>query len=82
MLSEYSFMTKLRLFHIIIEYLKTQDEVDADKILEDIATALPYDNPKILQTMVAWGRYAGIMDYNANNNTVFVPHEDEAEATP
>jgi len=74
---------KLRLFHIIIEYLKTQDEVDADKILKDIATALPYDNPeKILQTMVAWGRYAGIMDYNASDNTVFVPHEDEAETTP
>ena len=70
---------KLRLFHIIIEYLKTQDEVDADKILKDIATALPYDNPeKILQTMVAWGRYAGIMDYNASDNTVFVPHGEEA----
>jgi NitT/TauT family transport system ATP-binding protein len=72
---------KLRLFHIIIEYLKTQDEVDADKILKDIATALPYDNPeKILQTMVAWGRYAGIMDYNASDNTVFVPHEEEEES--
>lgn len=71
---------KLRLFHIIIEYLKTQDEVDADKILKDIATALPYDNPeKILQTMVAWGRYAGIMDFNASNNTVFVPREEETE---
>ena len=69
---------KLRLFHIIIEYLKTQDEVDADKILKDIATALPYDNPeKILQTMVAWGRYAGIMDYNASDNTVFVPHGED-----
>ena len=69
---------KLRLFHIIIEYLKTQDEVDADKILKDISTALPYDNPeKILQTMVAWGRYAGIMDFNANKNTVFALHEEE-----
>jgi len=71
---------KLRLFHIIIEYLKTQDEVDAEKILKDIATALPYDNPeKILQTMVAWGRYAGIMDYNTSNNTVFVPHDGTEE---
>jgi NitT/TauT family transport system ATP-binding protein len=70
---------KLRLFHIILEYLKTQEEVDADKILKDIATALPYDNPeKILQTMVAWGRYAGIMDFNASTHTVFVPHDEEA----
>lgn len=28
--------------------------------------------------MIAWGRYAGIMDYNANSQTVFVPL-DEAE---
>ncbi|MGC3991057.1 MAG: AAA-associated domain-containing protein [Chthoniobacteraceae bacterium] len=73
---------KLRLFHIIIEYLKTEESVDAEKILKDIATALPYDNPeKILQTMVAWGRYAGIMDFNASDNTVFVPR-DEEDVTP
>ncbi len=74
---------KLRLFHIIIEYLKTQDEVDADKVLKDIATALPYDNPeKVLQTMIAWGRYAGLMDYNANAKTIFIPkdYEDEEES--
>ncbi len=70
----------LRIFHIIIEYLKLQDEVDADQILKDIASALPYDNPeKILQTMVAWGRYAGIMDYNASARTVFVLKDDDEE---
>jgi len=70
----------LRIFHIIIEYLKLQDEVDADQILKDIASALPYDNPeKILQTMVAWGRYAGIMDFNANTRTVFVLKDEEED---
>lgn len=45
---------KLRIFHIIIEYLKLEDEVEADQILKDIASALPYDNPeKILRTAVA-----------------------------
>jgi NitT/TauT family transport system ATP-binding protein len=73
-------VNKLRLFHIILEYLKVQDEVDAEKILKDIAVALPYDNPeKILQTMVAWGRYAGLMDFNANANTIFIPKEDEED---
>ena len=72
---------KLRIFHIIIEYLKLQDEVDADQILRDIASALPYDNPeKILQTMVAWGRYAGIMDFNAGSRKVFVLKEGREEA--
>ena len=71
----------LRIFHIIIEYLRLQDEVDADKILKDIASALPYDNPeKILQTMVAWGRYAGLVDFNANERTVFAL-KDEVEPT-
>ncbi len=67
----------LRIFHIILEYLRLQDEVDADKILKDIASALPYDNPeKILQTMVAWGRYAGLVDFNANERTVFALKEE------
>ena len=45
------------------------------------SSALPYDSPdKIFQTMIAWGRYAGLMDFNANTGMVFVPkHEDSAE---
>jgi len=75
-------VNKLRLFHIILEYLKVQDEVDAEQILKDIAAALPYDNPEnILQTMVAWGRYAGLMDYNANTKMVFIPKDEEDEVT-
>ncbi len=72
---------KLRLFHIIIAYLQETEEVDAERVLQDIAHALPHDNPeKVLETMIAWGRYAGIMDYNGNTKTVFVPKEgDEAE---
>jgi hypothetical protein len=35
--------------------------------MKDISTALPYENPeKILKTMIAWGRYAGLMDYDTN----------------
>ena len=69
---------KLRLFHIILAYLEVSKEVDAERVLRDIADALPHDNPeKILETMIAWGRYAGIMDYNPNSKTVFVPHDEE-----
>ena len=70
---------KLRLFHIILAYLEVSEEVDAERVLQDIADALPHDNPeKILETMIAWGRYAGIMDYNPNSKTVFVPHDEES----
>jgi len=59
--------------------------VEADQILRDIESALPYDNPeKILQTMVTWSRHAGIMGFSANTQTVFAPKEsDEAHfSTP
>jgi NitT/TauT family transport system ATP-binding protein len=69
---------KLRLFHIIIALLKEYEEVESQRVIKDIASALPYDNPeKIFQTMIAWGRYAGLMDCNANTGMVFVPKEDD-----
>jgi NitT/TauT family transport system ATP-binding protein len=71
---------KLRLFHIILAYLETQEEVSAETVTHDIATALPYENPeKILQTMIAWGRYAGLMDFNANTGMVTLPEDEEEE---
>jgi NitT/TauT family transport system ATP-binding protein len=71
---------KLRLFHIILAYLETQEEVSAETVTHDIATALPYENPeKILQTMIAWGRYAGLMDYNTNTDMVTLPEAEEEE---
>ena len=70
---------KLRLFHIIIALLKEYEEVEADRVIKDIGSALPYDNPeKTYETMIAWGRYAGLMDYNVKTGMVFVPKEDDA----
>ena len=70
---------KLRLFHIIIALLREYEEVEAERVVKDIASALPYDSPdKIFQTMIAWGRYAGLMDFNANTGMVFVPKSDDA----
>lgn len=69
---------KLRLFHIIIALLHEYEEVEAERVIRDIASALPYDSPdKIFQTMIAWGRYAGLMDFNANTGMVFVPKNEE-----
>jgi len=72
---------KLRLFHIIIALLHEYEEVESERVIKDIGSALPYDNPeKIFQTMIAWGRYAGLMDFNAKTGMVFVPKtEDSAE---
>jgi NitT/TauT family transport system ATP-binding protein len=71
---------KLRLFHIILGYLEIQSEVDRETVLKDIATALPYENSeKILETMIAWGRYAGLMDYDANTEMLTRPESENAE---
>ena len=72
---------KLRLFHIIIALLEEYEEVDSARVIKDIGSALPYDNPeKTFQTMIAWGRYAGLMDFNAKTGMVFLPkNEDAAE---
>jgi NitT/TauT family transport system ATP-binding protein len=71
---------KLRLFHIILAYLEVQDEIDEETVLKDISVALPYENPeKILQTMIAWGRYAGLMDYDTATKMVTRPEKEEAE---
>lgn len=70
---------KLRIFHIILALLGEHEEVEADRIVKDIATALPYDNPeKTFETMIAWGRYAGLMDLNPKTRMVFVPKDEEA----
>ena len=71
---------KLRIFHIIIALLSEYEEIDADRIISDIASALPYDSPeKTFETMIAWGRYAGLMDFSVKTRTVFAPKDEEAE---
>ena len=69
---------KLRLFHIIIAFLSEFEETDAGRVIKDISSALPYDNPeKTFETMIAWGRHAGLMDFNAKTNIVCVTKDDE-----
>ena len=71
---------KLRLFHIILSYLEVQEEIDRETVMKDISTALPYENPeKILETMIAWGRYAGLMDYDANTEMLCRPEQEVEE---
>jgi len=69
---------KLRIFHIILALLGEYEEIEAARLIKDIASALPYDNPeKTFEIMIAWGRYAGLMDFNAKAGIVFIPKEGE-----
>ena len=65
----------LRLFQIITLCLhKAKDEqVDADVILEQLAVLLPYDKPEqIFDTVIAWGRYAELLDYDQAAHTLYM----------
>jgi NitT/TauT family transport system ATP-binding protein len=74
---------KLRLFQIIAGCLhKAKDErVDADVILEQLAVLLPYDKPEqLFDTLIAWGRYAELIDYDQATHTVYM--QEAAEVKP
>jgi len=64
---------KLRLFQILTDRLETAPDgrVDADIVQDELQTLLPYDQPsKLFQTLIAWGRYAELIDFDQNANVV------------
>jgi NitT/TauT family transport system ATP-binding protein len=80
---------RLRLFQMLTARLAEAPDgrIDADSVLEELATLLPYDHPtKLLETLVAWGRYAELIDFDQNTNAVTLHEasasddEDEGEA--
>jgi NitT/TauT family transport system ATP-binding protein len=79
---------KLKLFQILAARLAQQPEkrMAADELREMLASLLPYDSAeKLFGTLVAWGRYAEIIDYDQDADEVFVieeEREEEAEAAP
>jgi NitT/TauT family transport system ATP-binding protein len=70
---------KLRLFQIVSTHLDESPDgtIDGEALREELATLLPYDQPsKLFETLVAWGRYAEILDYDENDNTITRQHSD------
>lgn len=70
---------KLRLFQIVSAHLDESPDgtIDGEALREELATLLPYDQPsKLFDTLVAWGRYAEILDYDENGNTITRQHSD------
>ena len=73
---------KLRLFQMLTARLADAPEgrIDADSVLEELATLLPYDHPaKLLETLIAWGRYAELIDFDQDANTVYLHEAGETE---
>jgi NitT/TauT family transport system ATP-binding protein len=70
---------KLKLFQIVSAQLdEAPDErIDADVVIEELATLLPYDQPtKLFDTLITWGRYAEIFDYDETARAITRQHPD------
>jgi len=75
---------KLRLFQILTARLEEApaERIDADVVLEELRRLLPYDEPsKLFQTLIAWGRYAELIDFDQNANAVYLHEASENQDT-
>ena len=73
---------KLRLFQMLIARLEAEPDgrVDANIVLDELGTLLPYDQPsKLFQTLIAWGRYAELVDFDQNANVVYLHQASESD---
>jgi NitT/TauT family transport system ATP-binding protein len=73
---------RLRLFQMLTSRLAEAPDkpIDADLVLEELRTLLPYDEPsKLFQTLIAWGRYAELVDFDQNANVVYLHEASESE---
>ena len=70
----------LRLFQIVTLCLKKAkgEHLDADVIMEQLAVLLPYDKPEqVFDTVIAWGRYAELLDYDQAAHTIYMQEGTE-----
>jgi len=70
---------RLRLFQMLIARLEAAPErrISADDVLTELATLLPYDQPsKVFNTLIAWGRYAELVDFDQDANVVYLPQTE------
>ena len=73
---------KLRLFQMLVAHLNEAPDhrIDAGSVLVELAALLPYDYPaKLLETLIAWGRYAELIDFDRDTNAVYLHEASEDE---
>jgi NitT/TauT family transport system ATP-binding protein len=73
---------KLRLFQMLTTRLAEASDgrIDAGSVLEELGTLLPYDQPaRLLETLIAWGRYAELIDFDQGANVVYLHKASESE---
>jgi NitT/TauT family transport system ATP-binding protein len=79
----HSAIMKLRVFQLVAAKLEEDpgNGVPADDVKEMLATLLPYDSAEhLFATIVAWGRFAEILDYDEDTDRLVVVRDEEPEA--
>lgn len=66
-------LRKLNVFKFILHELEGPHELHSKDLIASLHEALPYENGEhIFQTIIAWGRYAGILDYDPQNHRILL----------
>lgn len=66
-------LLKLNVFKFILHELEATHELHSSQLLASLHEALPYENIEhIFQTVIAWGRYAGILDYDPQKHRILI----------
>jgi NitT/TauT family transport system ATP-binding protein len=71
-------LKKLKIYQHLIEALQKSEEgrLGRDVILEELARLFPHENAEaLLKTIVNWGRYAELLGYNPDTQTLYLDEE-------
>ncbi|MBI3805517.1 MAG: AAA-associated domain-containing protein [Nitrospirae bacterium] len=71
-------LKRLKIYQRLIEALQKSEEGRLHKqaILEELAALLPHENAEALfKTVVNWGRYAELLGYNPDTQTLYLDEE-------
>ena len=73
-------LRNLGLFRQMLARLREGGPLLETEALQILSAALPYDNPQhLLQTVIAWGRYAGLLDYHLTRRRLLLLSSGEAK---
>ncbi len=64
-------LTQLHIFELVVGLLEKSDEhqIDPEIVEEEFAIRLSRENPiELFETLLNWGRYAGLLDYDTRVN--------------
>lgn len=71
-------LKKLKIFQHLIEILQKSEEgrLSREVVLEELARLYPHENAEVLfKTIVNWGRYAELLGYNPDTQTLYLDEE-------